>query len=53
MLALAAMTVFILALFGVAPEKISMLYLGLIFLSAHFALSGFWYGDLRARRSAP
>ena len=44
MLALVAMIVFILAMFKVTLGSVSLLYLGLAFLAAHFALGGFgWY----------
>jgi hypothetical protein len=44
MLALIAMIVFILGLCKVDLGSLNMLYLGLIFLAAHFAFTGMsWY----------
>jgi hypothetical protein len=51
MLALIAMVIFIRAIFKVTLGELNM-YLGLAFLSAHFALGGFgWYAGRPGRRA--
>jgi hypothetical protein len=50
MFALAALIVFLLALFGVALGSINMVVLGLALLSAHFVFGGGFYPVLPARR---
>ncbi len=43
MLALIAMIIFILYAFKVVVGSLNLLAWGLVFLSAHVALTGFWY----------